>query len=52
MARLRVGRPVGVLPPWGVIGVAAPLTNGHPTSTCNAGFNYVSSVHFRANLEL
>ena len=24
MAGLQVGRPVGVLPPWGVIAVAAP----------------------------
>ena len=44
MVRLRVGRPVGVLPSWGVIAVAALLAHGHPTSTCNAGVNYVSSV--------
>ena len=28
MARLRVGRPVGGPPPWGVIAVAAPLAHG------------------------
>ena len=28
VARLRVGRPVGVLPPWGVIAVAAPRPMG------------------------
>ena len=28
MAGLRVGRPVGVLPPWGVIAVAAPWPMG------------------------
>ena len=28
MAGLRVGRPVSVLPPWGVIAVAAPWPMG------------------------
>ena len=28
MAGLRVGRPVGFLPPWGVIAVAAPWPMG------------------------
>ena len=28
VAGLRVGRPVGVLPPWGVIAVAAPWPMG------------------------
>ena len=38
MAGLRVGRPVGVLHPWGVSGYS-PLAQGHPTSTCDAGVN-------------
>ena len=28
MAGLPVGRPVGVLPPWGIIAVAAPWPRG------------------------
>ena len=31
MAGLRVGRPVGVLPPWGVIAVAAAWPMGTQT---------------------
>ena len=35
MAGLRVGRPVGVLPPWGVIAVAAlwPMGTQPPLAT-------------------
>ena len=40
VARLWVGRPVGVLPLCDVIAVAcSPLAHGHPTSTCDAGVN-------------
>ena len=35
---------MGVLPPWGVIAVAAPLAHGHPTSTCDAGVNYTGKA--------
>ena len=53
MAGLWVGRPVGVLPPWDIIAVAAPLAHGHPTSTCDTNVNYVYLVHLeRITLKL
>ena len=46
MAGLRVGRPVGVVPPWSVIAVAAyAVAHGHTTSTCDAGIKQQFSIY-------
>ena len=47
MAGLRVGRPVGALPPWGVIAVAAscPMGAQPPLATRALTINKLSSLH-------
>ena len=39
MAGLRVGRPVGVLPPWSVIAVTAPWPKGAQPSLATRALN-------------
>ena len=45
-ATLALGRPVGVLAPWGVTVVAAPGPLGHLASICDVGVNLILSYLF------
>ena len=47
VAGLRVGMPVGVLPPWDVIAVASPLAHEQSTSSCLSSGVKLDPLHHR-----